>query len=108
MRIEIPITDTETRYFCDICGEEQHNERGAFGSYCDASDQLETCDICRKEVCLHCRGKVPSFTMNYDKLCKECLETNKQLLTELKEVISQGRQKERELREQLFSHRIKQ
>jgi hypothetical protein len=104
LRIEVQITDTESHYFCDICGEEQKAETWAYGGHCDAGEQLERCDICHKEVCPKCRNGIPSFSTNYDKLCKECLETYNTLLTELKYAVSQGQEKERELRKQLFSH----
>jgi hypothetical protein len=106
MRKEIQIEDTTTEYYCDGCGEQQHDSHWSYGGYESAGEALEKCVMCGKEFCNKCRTQFRTTGWDYE-ICKECANKYVETLDAIKANFEEYTKNDRALHDKLFSNRVK-
>lgn len=106
MRKNITFKKNETEYYCDIC-KEKIEGYSTMGSITYPDELLDRCDLCGKEVCVKCRGRIPVVDCNchHGILCNNCLETHKDTIEEIKNNIAEFNKNDELLRNKIFAHR---
>lgn len=81
MRKEVKFEDTVFEYYCDLCGKEQKDESWGYGGFASASEHLERCWKCGKEVCHKCRESISELGV----FCSSCVKENSDIIAAAKE-----------------------
>lgn len=106
MRKEIKSEEVSYEYYCDLCKKELWVDR----SHDDRiSDYMDKCPLCNKEVCHACQRDIPYLdSQGSNNICRVCAEKYADILAKLAQNAKSAWATERELKSELFSHRIKE
>ena len=106
MRKVVPVENTETQYFCDVCNEEIRIDRSRDDQI---EDHMRKCALCLRDTCFTCRRKfslhisVLNRSRPRQDICNDCYEPRIEIVDRITKNCSIALQIEFDLFKEFFT-----